>query len=173
MNSAEPPFRIGIGTDRHRLEARLPLILGGVHIPAALGASGHSDADALLHAITDACLGAAGLVDIGEHFPDHDPAYAGADSAVLLTAALELVRREKWRLGNLDCTVHLERPKLAEHKRAIRESIAQICGLPVGCVNVKAKTGEKLGPVGRGEAVDTVAVALLLRSEATPDVEGD
>ncbi len=163
MANAEPVFRTGIGTDRHRLAAGRDLMLGGVRIPSDVGAVGHSDADALLHAITDACLGAAGLGDIGEHFPDTDPAYAGADSAVLLAEALSLVRREGWRLGNLDCTVHLERPKLAAHKRAIRERIADICGIPVGCVNVKAKTGETLGPVGRREAVDTVAVALLLQ----------
>jgi 2-C-methyl-D-erythritol 2,4-cyclodiphosphate synthase len=153
-------YRIGIGHDTHRLGAERPLRLGGVEIPGSPGLVGHSDADALLHAVTDAVLGAAGLGDIGEHFPDTDPANKNADSAVLLTKALALLPAGT-RVVNLDCIVHAERPKLSAYKAAIRDRLAELLGVPAARVNVKAKTGERVGPVGRGEALQAEAVALL------------
>lgn len=157
------PFRVGIGTDRHRLELGKRLVLGGVEIPGELGAVGHSDADALLHAITDACLGAAGLGDIGEHFPDTDPRFAGADSADLLRDALRAVRAAGFALVNVDAVIHLQTPKLKPHKPAIRRRVAEILGLAEMAVNIKAKTGEQRGTVGRSETIDTLAAVLLCR----------
>ncbi len=157
-------YRVGLGHDRHRLVAGRSLILGGVAIEFELGLDGHSDADVLLHAVTDAILGAAGLGDIGEWFPNTDPQWQGADSKVFLRAALRAVRERGWSVVNLDCTIHAERPKLSPHKRTIAESIAVMLEIPADRVNVKAKTGEKVGPIGRLEAIDADAVVLLGRS---------
>ncbi len=154
--------RTGIGTDIHRLVPGRPLVLGGVTIPHDLGLDGHSDADALTHAVIDALLGAAGLGDIGEHFPDTDPTYKGADSMRLLALTLEKVRAAGLAPAQLDCVVHAERPKLKAWKPKLRESLARACGLPVGRVNVKAKTEEGLGPIGEGRAISCTVVATLI-----------
>ena len=151
----------GIGWDSHRLVAGRPLILGGIEIPHPEGLAGHSDADVLTHAVIDALLGAAGLGDIGGHFPDTDPRYAGADSLGLLRTALAAVREEGWAVVHVDATVVMERPKLAPHRDAIRESLAGVLGLEPRRVNVKASTGEGMGFVGRGEGVAALAVATL------------
>lgn len=161
-------MRVGLGHDTHRLEAGRPLILGGVRIEFEKGLIGHSDADVVLHAVTDAILGAAGLGDIGEHFPDTDPRWAGADSARLLEVAVGLVRDRGWSAVNLDVIIHAERPKLLYHKPAIRGNLAKLLGLPLTDINVKAKTGEKVGPIGRGEAIACEAVVLIKRT-ADPD----
>lgn len=158
-------IRVGLGHDTHRLAQDRPLILGGVQIEFDRGLSGHSDADILLHAVTDALLGAAGLGDIGDAFPDTDPAYAGIDSAILLGRALERVRAVGWRAINLDCTIFAQRPKLAPYKPAIRQRLAELVGLPIEAVNVKAKTGELVGPIGREEAMSADAVVLIERYE--------
>jgi 2-C-methyl-D-erythritol 2,4-cyclodiphosphate synthase len=158
------PFRIGEGWDVHALVPGRKLILGGVHVPFDRGLLGHSDADALLHAITDALLGAAGLGDIGSHFPDTDARFAGADSAVLLAEAARAVRAQGWEIGNVDSTVVAQAPKLAPHIAAMRERTAQALGVAPGQVNVKAKTAEKLGPVGQGQSIEARAVALLVRA---------
>jgi 2-C-methyl-D-erythritol 2,4-cyclodiphosphate synthase len=157
-------IRVGLGHDTHRLARDRPLILGGVKIEFDRGLSGHSDADILLHALTDALLGAAGLGDIGDAFPDTDPAYAGIDSAILLGRALDRVRAAGWRPINLDCTIFAQRPKLAPYKPAIRQRLAELVGLPVDAVNVKAKTGELVGPIGREEAMSADVVVLIERS---------
>mgnify|MGYP000874626201 CR=1 FL=1 len=154
-------FRIGEGWDIHQLVEGRKLILGGVEIPFAKGLLGHSDADALLHAITDALLGAAALGDIGTHFPDTDAHFKGADSAVLLAEAARRVRARGFEIGNLDCTVIAQAPKLAPHITPMRERIAQVLGIHVDQVNVKAKTAEKMGPVGEGRAMEARAVVLL------------
>jgi 2-C-methyl-D-erythritol 2,4-cyclodiphosphate synthase len=164
-------LRVGLGHDIHRLGPNRALILGGVRIDFERGLVGHSDADILLHAITDALLGAAGLGDIGDAFPDTDPAYAGIDSAVLLARTLDHVRAEGWRIVNLDCTVFAQRPKLASHKPAIRRKLAELLAIPVEAVNVKAKTGELVGPIGREEAMAADAVVLLEKSKSQK-VEG-
>jgi 2-C-methyl-D-erythritol 2,4-cyclodiphosphate synthase len=157
-------LRIGEGWDVHRLVEGRPLILGGVLIPHDKGLLGHSDADALAHAITDALLGAAGLGDIGRHFPDTDPAFEGADSMKLLAAALRAVRERGWQLVNVDSTVIAQAPKLAPHIAAMRARLAEVLELAPDCVNVKAKTAEKLGPVGAGEAMEARAVCLLTKA---------
>lgn len=157
------PFRVGEGWDVHALVPGRPLWLGGVQVPHPSGLLGHSDADALLHAITDALLGAAGLGDIGTLFPDHDPRFKGADSTVLLAEALRQVQALGWGVANVDCTVVAQAPRLAAHKAAMRERIAQTLGVDPGQVNVKAKTAEKLGPVGQGLSIEARAVALLVR----------
>lgn len=156
--------RVGLGHDRHRLAPGRPLILGGVRIEHELGLDGHSDADVLLHAITDALLGALGLGDIGEWFPNTDPRWQGADSVIFLQAATGEIRGRGWEIGNLDCTVHAERPKLSPLKPAIRSRLAELLAIPEDRINVKAKTGERVGPVGRQEAIDADAVVLLTRS---------
>jgi 2-C-methyl-D-erythritol 2,4-cyclodiphosphate synthase len=161
-------LRVGLGHDTHRLGPNRPLILGGVPIEFDRGLIGHSDADIVLHAVTDALLGAAGLGDIGDAFPDTDPAYAGIDSAILLERALNRVREVGWRLVNLDCTIFAQRPKLASYKPAIRQRLAELVGLPVESVNVKAKTGEHVGPIGREEALSADAVVLLEMQDARP-----
>jgi 2-C-methyl-D-erythritol 2,4-cyclodiphosphate synthase len=155
------PFRIGEGWDIHKLVEGRKLILGGVDIPHTKGLLGHSDADALLHAITDALLGAAAMGDIGTHFPDTDAQFKGADSAVLLAEAARRVRAQGFEIGNVDSTVIAQAPKLAPHIPAMRQSIARTLGLEVGQVNVKAKTAEKMGPVGEGLAMEARAVVLL------------
>ena len=157
-------IRLGEGWDVHALVAGRPLILGGVHIPHSHGLLGHSDADALLHAITDALLGGAGLGDIGRHFPDTDERFRGADSAVLLAEAARRVGEAGWAIVNVDSTIVAQAPKLAPHIGAMRERIAALLGLPTDRVNVKAKTAEKMGPVGEGRAIEARAVCLLQRS---------
>ena len=163
--TAKPSFdiRVGEGWDVHQLVAGRKLILGGIEVPHSTGLLGHSDADVLLHAITDALLGAAGLGDIGRHFPDTDAQFRGADSAVLLAEAARRVRAAGWQIGNVDSTVIAQAPKLAPHIPAMCERIAQTLGLAVEQVNVKAKTAEKLGPVGEGRAMEARAIALLHR----------
>ncbi|NBD20971.1 2-C-methyl-D-erythritol 2,4-cyclodiphosphate synthase [Aquabacterium fontiphilum] len=161
-----PAIRVGEGWDTHALVQGRPLILGGITIPHSHGLLGHSDADALLHAITDALLGAAALGDIGRHFPDTDPAFKGADSVVLLTETARRVRVAGWQIGNVDSTIVAQAPKMAPHITAMRERIAQALGLGVDAVNVKAKTAEKMGPVGEGRAIETRAVCLLFRPPA-------
>jgi 2-C-methyl-D-erythritol 2,4-cyclodiphosphate synthase len=158
----------GIGWDSHRLVPGRPLILGGVTIPHPEGLAGHSDADVLTHAVIDALLGAAGLGDIGHHFPDTDPRYAGADSLGLLRTALAAVVDEGWAVAHVDATVVMERPKLAPHRDAIRDALAGVLGLEARRVNVKASTGEGMGFVGRGEGVAALAVATLRSAEPAP-----
>lgn len=154
-------LRIGEGWDTHALVPGRKLLLGGVEIPHDRGLLGHSDADALLHAITDAVLGAAGLGDIGRHFPDTDERFRGADSILLLTEAALRARQAGWQIANVDSTVIAQAPKLAPHIDAMRERIAQALDLPATHVNVKAKTAEKLGPVGMGQSIEARAVVLL------------
>ncbi|WP_018229993.1 2-C-methyl-D-erythritol 2,4-cyclodiphosphate synthase [Methyloversatilis universalis] len=156
------PFRIGQGFDVHKLVEGRKCIIGGVDIPHEKGLLGHSDADVLLHAITDALLGAAGLGDIGRLFPDTDAAYAGADSRVLLREAVRQVQAGGWRIGNIDATVICERPKITPHAAQMVANIAADCGIPPHAVNVKGKTSEKLGYTGRGEGIAAQAVAMLL-----------
>ena len=156
-----PPFRVGEGWDTHILVPGRALILGGVQVPHSMGLMGHSDADALLHAITDALFGAAGLGDIGRHFPDTDPDFKGADSTVLLGEAMKRVRAAGYELGNLDATVIAQAPKLATHIPAMCERISAVLGVALHQVNVKAKTAEKLGPVGQGLAMEARAVVLV------------
>ena len=157
-------IRIGEGWDTHALVAGRKLVLGGVEIPHTLGLLGHSDADALLHAITDAVLGAAGLGDIGRHFPDTDGRFKAADSSVLLAEAMRRVRAQGWELVNVDSTIVAQAPKMAPHIPAMCECIARALGCEVQQVNVKAKTAEKLGPVGRQESIEARAIALLRRA---------
>lgn len=154
-------IRTGIGYDLHRLVYGRPLMLGGVHIPFDKGEDGHSDGDVLLHAITDALLGAAGLGDIGELFPPSDIQWKGADSAKLLSSAWEIVTKEGWRLGNLDCVLALQEPRFLPWRELVRSSIARILCVANSQVFVKAKTGEGLGSVGTGAAVEAWATCLL------------
>ncbi len=156
-------MRIGHGEDVHRVDDSRTLVLGGVIIEEGPGLSGHSDADVLLHAITDAILGALALGDIGRHFPPSNPAYRDADSADFLRHAMSLARSAGWRLGNIDSTVRTEQPKLRPYIEVIRERIASICGVDADLVGVKAKTSEGLDAVGRGEAMFATAVVLLTR----------
>jgi 2-C-methyl-D-erythritol 2,4-cyclodiphosphate synthase len=151
----------GIGYDSHRLTPGRKLILGGVEIPSDMGLDGHSDADVLTHAIIDALLGAAGVGDIGEHFPDSDPRYRDADSIELLQTVLPRVVAQGVEVVNVDTTVVMERPKLAPHREAIRERLATALGIAPGRVNVKATTGEGIGFVGRGEGVAALAIVSL------------
>ena len=166
-------IRIGEGWDIHALVEGRPLMLGGVHVPYSKGLLGHSDADALLHAITDALFGAAGMGDIGTHFPDTDQAFKGADSLTLLREAARLVRAKGYAIGNVDSTVIAQAPKLAPHIAAMRQNIAQALGIDVDCVNVKAKTAEKMGPVGEGRAMEARAVVLLVAPDAQPRHNAD
>ncbi len=154
-------MRVGIGEDLHRTDPMRTLVLGGLPIAGTAGLAGHSDADVLLHAIADAVLGAAALGDLGTHFPSTEPRWAGAASSVFLAEALRLARAESWTLANIDATVHAERPRLAPHLPAIRESVARIAGARLSQVNVKAKSGEGLDAIGRGEAIGATAVVLL------------
>lgn len=155
-------MRIGQGFDVHALVPGRKLIIGGVHIPYDKGLDGHSDADVLLHAITDAILGAAALGDIGRHFPDTDPQFKGADSRVLLREAMDRVRQRGWYVGNLDATIIAQAPKMAPHIPAMVKNIAADLGVQPGYVNVKAKTTERLGFTGRGEGIAAEAVVLIL-----------
>lgn len=161
MTNAVFPLRIGEGWDVHALVPGRPLVIGGVHIPHHLGLLGHSDADVLLHAITDALLGAAGLGDIGRHFPDTDERFRGADSAVLLAEAARRVRDAGFEIGNVDSTVIAQAPKLAPHIASIVARVADVLGVASAMVNVKAKTAERLGPVGQGLSIEARAVVLL------------
>lgn len=158
-------LRIGEGWDTHQLVTGRPLVLGGVTIPHTHGLLGHSDADALLHAIIDALLGAAGLGDIGRHFPDTAAEFKGADSVRLLAVAAERVREAGYQIVNVDSTIVAQAPKMAPHIDAMRRRIASTLALAEDAVNVKAKTAEKMGPVGEGRAIETRAVCLLYRPE--------
>ncbi len=158
----KPPFRIGQGYDCHALVPGRPLVLGGVTIPHRAGLLGHSDADALLHAITDALFGAAGLGDIGRHFPDTDPRFKGADSRKLLREARARVEAAGYAIGNVDATVIAQAPKMAPHIPAMIACIAEDLGIEPGQVNLKAKTNERLGWEGREEGIAAQAIALLL-----------
>jgi 2-C-methyl-D-erythritol 2,4-cyclodiphosphate synthase len=164
-------FRVGQGEDIHRIDDSRPLVLGGVIIEEGPGLSGHSDADVLLHAITDAVLGAAALGDIGHYFPPSDPRYAHADSADFLRTALRLAREAGWEPVNIDSTVRAERPRLAPYIALIRERIADIAGIHVSQVSVKAKSNEGLDAVGRGEAMAATAVVLLETTGANPRLD--
>ena len=164
MNRNRPPlWRIGEGWDVHVLKAGRRLVLGGVEIPHSHGLDGHSDADALCHAITDALFGAAALGDIGHHFPDTDAQYQGADSVALLAEAARRVKGAGWEIGNVDATVIAQAPRLASHIPAMRQRIGAALGVALDQVSVKAKTAERLGPVGRGEGIEARAVCLLWR----------
>lgn len=156
-------YRSGLGWDVHRIAPGRPLILGGVTIPCEFGLAGHSDADVLAHAITDALLGAAALGDIGMHFPDSDPQWKGADSLRFLRHALGLVEAEGYRIINVDSTVILERPKLKDYRLPIRESVAQTLGLAIDRVSVKFKTAEGVGPVGEGRSAEAQAMVTICR----------
>ena len=157
------PLRIGQGFDVHALVSGRPLVIGGVTISFEKGLDGHSDADVLLHAITDAILGAAGLGDIGRHFPDTDPKFKGADSRNLLREAVARVKEAGYVVVNIDCTIIAQAPKMAPHVAVMAANIAADCGLEAGAVNVKAKTTERLGFAGRGEGIAAEAVALVER----------
>lgn len=159
-------YRVGIGHDTHRLEPGGPLRIGGKDIPFEFQMVGHSDADVLLHAITDAILGAIGRGDIGELFPDTDKSNKNRDSADFLMAAVSEMHAARYQVANLDCIVFAERPKLSPYKESIAAGIAEILSIPVACVNVKAKTGEHVGPVGRGEAIMAECV-ILVKTDAS------
>jgi 2-C-methyl-D-erythritol 2,4-cyclodiphosphate synthase len=158
-----PAFRIGQGWDVHRLARGRKLVLGGVEIAFDRGEEGHSDGDALLHAVTDALLGALALGDIGSHFPPSDPRWKNAESRIFLEAAAAMARERGWTVANLDCTVILETPRLGPYREAIRASLASCLGVEIDSVSFKAKTYEGLGDVGRSEAVEALAVCLLRR----------
>lgn len=155
--------RVGFGFDTHRLVAGRPLWLGGIEVPHTVGALGHSDADVLLHAICDALLGATGLGDIGHHFPDTDERWKGADSKVLLGHVVRLLKERGWRVGNVDSTLVLERPKIQPHIEAMRAVLAPLLGVEAEAVSIKATTNEKLGFVGREEGVCAYAVATVVQ----------
>ena len=156
-------YRTGLGWDSHRTATDRPLILGGVPIPAAFGLEGHSDADVLSHAVTDALLGSLALGDIGMHFPDTDPRWKNADSLQFLRHACSLVRAEGWEIGNVDATVILERPKLKDFRMAIRQNLADAMALGLECVSIKFKTAEKVGPVGEGRSAEAQAIVSVTR----------
>lgn len=156
-------IRTGLGWDNHRIAPGRPLILGGVRVECEFGLEGHSDADVLSHAITDAILGALALGDIGMHFPDTDPQWRGADSLVFLRHAVSLAQAEGYRVSNIDSTVILERPKLKDYRLRIRENLAEAIGIEVGRLSVKFKTAEKVGPVGEGRSAEAQAIVSLFR----------
>lgn len=158
-------MRIGQGYDAHRFEAGKPLVLGGVNIPHEQGLKAHSDGDVLIHALCDALLGAAGLGDIGRHFPDSDPAYAGVDSRLLLRRVVSLIQAEGWRVGNVDLTAVAQQPKLSPHIDAMRECLAADLAVSPAQVNIKATTTEGMGFAGRAEGIAAYAIALLLENE--------
>ncbi len=163
METDIPEYRFGHGFDVHALETGLPLWICGVHVPCAFGAKGHSDADAPLHALTDALLGASALGDIGKLFPDTDPAYKGISSLILLQRAYTLVACEGWRLGNADLTIALQAPKIAQYHDAMVQSIANCLSVSTSVISVKATTTEHLGFVGRGEGIAAWAVVSLVK----------
>ncbi len=154
-------MRVGIGHDTHRLAEGRPLILGGIRIDHPRGLLGHSDADVVLHAVADALLGAAGLGDIGEHYPDTDPRWSGLDSGKLLDEVVARLARDGWTTVNCDLVIHAQEPKLGPHKSALRENLARLLRVAPSAVNVKAKTGELVGPIGRAEAIACEAVVLI------------
>ena len=154
-------FRVGIGHDTHRLGPDRPLILGGLRIPHSRGLIGHSDADVVLHALTDALLGAAGLGDIGDAYPDTDPRYKDCDSSIFVTETLNRLNEKGYRIVNLDCIIFAQEPKLGPIKTKMREHLAQMLHLDVEVVNVKAKTGEKVGAIGRAEAIGCQVIVLM------------
>ncbi len=156
-------IRTGLGWDNHRIAPGRPLILGGVTVPCEFGLEGHSDADVLSHAITDAILGAAALGDIGMHFPDTDPRWKGCDSLIFLRHAMRLAEAEGYSIVNVDSTVILERPKLKDYRLSIREQLADTLGLPLEAVSVKFKTAERVGPVGEGRSAEAQAIVTLSR----------
>jgi 2-C-methyl-D-erythritol 2,4-cyclodiphosphate synthase len=156
--------RVGIGHDTHRLVEGRPLMLAGIRIPFDRGLAGHSDADVVLHAVADALLGAAGMGDIGEHFPDTDARWKDVESARLVAEVVALLAGEGWRPVNCDLTVHAQAPRLVAFKGEMRSSLARLLGLDVADVNVKAKTGEHVGPIGRGEAISCEAAVLIDRA---------
>jgi len=156
-------FRIGEGWDTHALVTGRPLVLGGVTIPHTHGLLGHSDADALAHAITDALFGSIGMGDIGRHFPDTDPQFRGADSLALLAEAARRVRAAGWQIANIDSTIVAQEPKMAPHIPAMRLRLAQALSIEPDQINIKAKTAEGMGPVGRGESIEARAVCLVAR----------
>jgi 2-C-methyl-D-erythritol 2,4-cyclodiphosphate synthase len=156
-------LRVGSGHDTHRLAPGRPFVLGGVRLDHPTGPVGHSDADVVLHAVTDALLGAAALGDIGERFPDTDPAYHGADSAIFVREARKLLAADGWRIVNADVTIFAQEPKLGPAKAAIRANLATLLGVDIGAISVKAKTGEHVGHIGRGEAIGCHAVVLVER----------
>ena len=156
-------MRVGLGHDLHRLAAGRTLVLGGLAIEHPFGPVGHSDADVLLHAVTDALLGALGLGDIGEWFPNTDPRWAGADSVQFAKAALAEVEKNRWEIANIDATVFAEKPNLKSHKTAIRQKLADVLEISFDKVSVKAKSGEQVGPIGREEAIAADAIVLLCR----------
>jgi 2-C-methyl-D-erythritol 2,4-cyclodiphosphate synthase len=154
-------FRIGYGFDVHALQEGRPFILGGIEIPSSFGPLGHSDADVLIHAICDALLGAAALGDIGKHFPDHSSEFKNIDSKILLQRVVTLLKEKNYSVGNIDATVILEKPKIAPHISAMRETLSNVIGIPVDDISIKATTNEKMGYVGRQEGVCAHAVALI------------
>ena len=157
-------LRVGEGHDTHRTTANRPLIIGGVHIPdAALGLDGHSDADVLLHALIDAMLGATGQGDIGEWFPNTSDHWKNADSSTLLLSVNRSLLDQGWRIINLDCTIHAEQPRMENWKPVIRKRLSELLGITQDRINVKAKSGERVGPIGRGESISADAVVLLGR----------
>jgi 2-C-methyl-D-erythritol 2,4-cyclodiphosphate synthase len=164
----ELPYRIGSGYDSHRLGVGRPLILGGLHIEYSRGLVGHSDADVVLHAVTDALLGAMGLGDIGDIYPDADPSWQGAESSLFVTETLTKLNRLGWFVGNLDVTIFAQEPKLGSAKSAIRDNLASLLKVSSDFVNVKAKTGEKVGHIGRGEAIACQATVLIFRKNTPP-----
>jgi 2-C-methyl-D-erythritol 2,4-cyclodiphosphate synthase len=162
-SAAAPQYRIGLGTDTHRLIVGKTLKIAGVELPGVMGADAHSDGDVAIHALCDALAGAAGLPDIGEMFPDNDPAHRNADSAVFLRETVRRVREAGWAVGNVDIVIGLQFTKVAPFKAAMREKLSALLGIPSESVNLKAKTGERMGPVGEGRAVEATAVALLVK----------
>lgn len=165
-----PLLRVGEGHDVHRTIAGRPLMLGGIHVTADFGLDGHSDADVLLHAIIDALVGATGQGDIGEWFPNTDPQWKDADSTDLLRHVWETLQQDDWQLVNLDCTISCERPRLRDWKPQIRHRLAELLAVSEDAVNVKAKSGEAVGPIGRGEAISADAVVLLVRTTSSAEV---
>jgi 2-C-methyl-D-erythritol 2,4-cyclodiphosphate synthase len=161
---SSPPFRIGQGWDTHRIQPGRPFILAGIQIPCEFGLAGHSDADVLFHAVTDAVLGALSLGDIGMHFPDSAPEWKGVASIEFLRHALHLAAKQGYRLGNVDVTVILEKPKLKDFRQQILTSLAHVAALPLSAVSVKFKTAEGVGPVGEGRSCEAQAVVLLERN---------
>jgi 2-C-methyl-D-erythritol 2,4-cyclodiphosphate synthase len=157
------PYRVGLGFDSHRMGVGRPLFLGGIRIDYPRGLVGHSDADVVLHAITDALLGALGLGDIGDAYPDTDPKWLGAESRLFVAESVAKVMRLGWEIGNLDVTIFAQEPKLGPVKSVIRQNLASLLGISEDRVNVKAKTGEKVGHIGRGEAIACQAVVLVFR----------
>src|SRR5205823_7021766 len=156
-------MRVGIGHDTHRLDTGRPLLLGGIRVEHARGLVGHSDADVVLHALTDALLGAAGLGDIGDAYPDTDPAYHGSDSSIFVRETLARLNQRGWRVVNVDVIIFAQEPKLGPVKAQIRDNLARLLALEVDAVNVKAKTGERVGAIGRAEAIGCQVVALIDR----------